>query len=135
MRFWTASATWRSAGEWRASSASCRRPAALATSFAASRDRTPRRRGRGRAPRAPARGPATVVPIPSTPSDVWWKTIHSPRNDPAWIRRLADEILTENGRAGQVRRVLDAGGWPIWVTHWQSLFSNGLETGLAVLDE
>jgi len=34
-----------------------------------------------------------------------------------------------------VRRVLDAGGWVICIMHWQSLFSNGLETGLAVLDE
>ena len=40
-----------------------------------------------------------------------------------------------DGQAGAIRDSLAAGGWPIVVTHWQSLFSNGLETGLAVLDE
>ena len=34
-----------------------------------------------------------------------------------------------------MRRVLDAGGWPVLLTHWQSLLSNGLETGLRALDE
>ena len=31
--------------------------------------------------------------------------------------------------------MLDAGGWPVLLTHWQSLYSNGLGTGLAVLEE
>lgn len=52
-----------------------------------------------------------------------------------WGIRLADCYLSRNGRTGAIRESLDAGGWPILVTHWQSLFSNGLETGLAVLDE
>jgi hypothetical protein len=82
-----------------------------------------------------AQGPATLVSIPTTTTDVWWKTIESPRRDAAWIGELADELLTSDGRGGQVRTVLDAGGWPVFLTHWQSLFSNGLETGLAVLDE
>ena len=43
-------------------------------------------------------------------------------------------FLTPDGRGGKIREVLDAGGWPVILTHWQSLFSNGLETGLAVLD-
>ena len=82
-----------------------------------------------------AQGPATLVSIPTTTTDVWWKTIDSPRTDPAWIGEVTDELLTADGQAGQVRRVLDAGGWIVCLTHWQSLFSNGLETGLAVLDE
>lgn len=80
-------------------------------------------------------GATTVVSIPTTTTDVWWNTLESPREDPDWISSLADELLTADGRAGQVRRVLDAGGWPIFLTHWQSLFSHGLETGLRVLDE
>lgn len=80
-------------------------------------------------------GPTTLVSVPSTTTDVWWKTLDSPREDRDWIRELADELLTADGRGGQVRRVLEAGGWPIFLTHWQSLHSNGLETGLAVLDE
>ena len=82
-----------------------------------------------------ADGRATLVSIPTTTTDVWWKTIDSPRDDPEWIAELADELLTDDGRGGQVRRVLDAGGWPIFLTHWQSLYSNGVECGLAVLEE
>lgn len=80
-----------------------------------------------------ARG--TLVSIPALVNDFWWETIDSPRTDAAFVSAVADRLLTADGRAGKVREVLDAGGWPIVLTHWQSLFSNGLESGLAVLDE
>jgi hypothetical protein len=82
-----------------------------------------------------AEGATTLVAIPSTVDDFWWETINSPRTDREFIHGVADRILTADGRGGKVREVLDAGGWPVLLTHWQSLFSNGLETGLAVLDE
>jgi hypothetical protein len=84
---------------------------------------------------AVANGPTTLVAIPSTVDDFWWETINSPRTDAEFIHGVADRILTADGHGGKVREVLDAGGWPVLLTHWQSLFSNGLETGLAVLDE
>ena len=31
--------------------------------------------------------------------------------------------------------MLNTGGWPILIAHWQSLVSNGLGTGMRVLDE
>jgi hypothetical protein len=77
----------------------------------------------------------TVVSIPANADDVWWTTINSPRTDTAFIQGIADRILTADGRAGRVREILDAGGWPVLLTHWQSLFSNGTEVGLAALDE
>ncbi len=80
-------------------------------------------------------GETRLVSIPSTVADVWWKTIDSPREDPAFVAELADELLGADGRSGKIRDVLDAGGWPVLLTHWQSLFSNGLGTGLRVLDE
>jgi len=78
---------------------------------------------------------ATLVAIPSTVADIWWETIHSPRTDEEYIRSVADRAITADGKGGAIRRVLDAGGWPILLSHWQSFFSNGLETGLRVLDE
>ncbi len=42
---------------------------------------------------------------------------------------------TADGREGEIIRVLDTNGWPILITHWQSLISNGLGTGLRALDE
>ncbi len=77
----------------------------------------------------------TLISIPTTVRDVWWDTIDSPRTDRAFISSVADEALTADGKGGAVRRVLDAGGWPVLLSHWQSFFSNGLETGLRVLDE
>jgi hypothetical protein len=80
-------------------------------------------------------GDTTLVSIPSTVEDFWWQTIDSPRTDSEFVNQLADRIITADGRGGKIRQVLDAGGMPILLTHWQSLFSAGLESGLAVLDE
>jgi hypothetical protein len=80
-------------------------------------------------------GETTLVAIPSTVNDFWWETINSPRTDPAFVNGITDRMLTADGAGGKIRTVLAAGGWPVLLTHWQSLFSNGLETGLAVLDE
>ena len=82
-----------------------------------------------------ARDGSTLVSINSTIDDLLWETINNPRSDAAYVTELADRYLTADGRAGAIRTVLDAGGWPILMTHWQSFFANGLETGLAVLDE
>jgi hypothetical protein len=71
----------------------------------------------------------TLVSIPTTVDDFWWETIDSPRTDREFIRSVADKVIAK------VERVVEAGGWPVLLTHWQSLFSNGLETGLMVLDE
>lgn len=80
------------------------------------------------------RAGTTLVSINSTVDDFFWETIDSPRTDPAYIAAVTDKLLTADGQAGAIRAVLNAGGWPILMTHWQSFFSNGLETGLAVLD-
>jgi hypothetical protein len=80
------------------------------------------------------RAEATLIAVNSTVDDFFWETINSPRTDQAYLETVADRLLTADGRGGAIRVVLDAGGWPILMTHWQSFFSNGLETGLAVLD-
>jgi hypothetical protein len=79
-------------------------------------------------------GKTTLVSINSTVDDFFWATINSPRTDADYIASITDHLLTADGRGGAIREVLDAGGWPILMTHWQSFFANGLETGLAVLD-
>jgi hypothetical protein len=66
--------------------------------------------------------------------DFFWATIDSPRTDRDFIAAVVDCMLTADGRDGAIRRVLEAGGWPVIMTHWQSLFSNGLESGLAALE-
>jgi len=81
-------------------------------------------------------GDATLVAIPAVSDDLLWDTIWKiGAPTPADVTALADRFLTADGTAGLIRRVVDAGGWPVLVCHWQTLFSNGHETGLAVLDE
>jgi len=76
----------------------------------------------------------TLVSIASNMPDLFWETIDSPRTDNDYIRSIADKYITADGSQGSIINVLKAGGWPVFVTHWQSLFSNGLETGLKALD-
>ena len=80
-------------------------------------------------------GGRTVVAIPSTTKDCIWKTIDNPDTSDAFISMLADRLITADGREGEIIRVLEGGGYPILVTHWQSLMSNGVGTGIRVLDE
>ena len=61
----------------------------------------------------------TLISIPTTVRDVWWDTIDSPRTDRAFVASVADLALTADGKGGAVRRVLDAGGWPVLLSHWQ----------------
>lgn len=70
----------------------------------------------------------TLVSIPTTTDDVWWKSIDDPRSDSAFAQAMADEMLVA------VWRILGAGGWPVLLTHWQSLFSNGTRAGLDSLE-
>ncbi|MBQ9543583.1 MAG: hypothetical protein IJV00_00485 [Clostridia bacterium] len=77
----------------------------------------------------------TLVSIPATLHDHFWRTIDEPRTDDAFVSYLADKILTEDGKGGKFVEVLETGGFPILISHWQSLMSNGLATGLRALDE
>jgi len=77
-----------------------------------------------------------LVSVASCSDDLLWDTIWKLGGaDHALISSLADGFLAADGRSGLIRRVLDAGGWPVFVAHWQTLWSNGHETGLAVIDE
>ena len=77
--------------------------------------------------------PGRLVAVPATVRDWWWETIDSPRTDDEFLLGIVDKMLTEDGR-GDVPRILAAGGTPVLLTHWQSLYSNGKETGLRALD-
>ena len=81
-----------------------------------------------------ADGNRTVVSIPSTIHEHFWQTIDDPDDSEARLLAIANKFLTEDGAEGEILRVLDTGGWPILCCHWQSLFSNGTEAGLKILD-
>lgn len=77
----------------------------------------------------------TLVAIPATTYDALWQTISSTDTSEEYVSKVADELITEDGKEGEIVRVLETGGFPIPVTHWQSLMSNGLDTGIRILDE
>ena len=76
----------------------------------------------------------TLVAIPGTLKDCTWQTINCPETSDEYVSRVADEIITADGKEGEFVRVFESGGYPIILSHWQSLMSNGLRTGLRVLD-
>ena len=77
----------------------------------------------------------TLVAIPNTLRDCTWQTINCPDSSEEYVSRVADEIITADGKEGEFVRTLESGGYPIILSHWQSLMSNGLRTGLRVLNE
>ena len=77
----------------------------------------------------------TLVAIPPTTRDVFWQTIDCTNTSEEYINGIADALITKDGKEGQFVWVLEHGGYPILIAHWQSLMSNGLGTGIRVLDE
>ena len=76
-----------------------------------------------------------LVSIPATTSDMFWQTMDTTESSDEYISSIADSLITADGTDGQIIRVLETGGYPILVTHWQSLMSNGLGTGIKALSE
>lgn len=80
-------------------------------------------------------GEYCVVSIPATTYDHIWDTIDIPDTSKEFINSVADKYITADGKDGAIARVVKTGGYPLFITHWQSLISNGLCTGMKVLDE
>ena len=73
-----------------------------------------------------------VVSIPRDFPDVFWPG-NNPGNDEEAKRKIKngiDGIISEDGRSGQFVNLLDAGRPIVFITHWQSLFSDGRFYGL-----
>ncbi len=77
----------------------------------------------------------TVIAVPTTAHDRIWQTIDSTETSNEYISHVADQLITADGKGGDVVKTVETGGYPVIITHWQSLASNGLFTGLRVLDE
>ena len=80
-------------------------------------------------------GGRTLVSIPATLRDRLWPTIDTPRTDREYIMQMAEQLISEDGTSGEILQVLNSGSYPILIAHWQCLMSNGLGTGVEVLDE
>ncbi len=72
--------------------------------------------------------------ISATTHDFFWESLDSGKDGEEYARKMASGFLSEDGEQGQIRHTLDAGGHPVFITHWQALFSNGARVGLRALD-
>jgi hypothetical protein len=80
-------------------------------------------------------GDAWLVSIVAQCPDVFWQTMETHQTGEAYVRSVADQLLTEDGQRGRAAELFRAGTPVVMLAHWQSLFSNGRKTGLRVLDE
>jgi hypothetical protein len=74
-----------------------------------------------------------VVHIVVGCSDYLWQTQDTARTDERYVREIADHFITADGR-GRIPELVDSGSFVAILSHWQSLYSNGSEAGIAILD-
>ena len=79
-------------------------------------------------------GDRCLVSIPATTYDRCWTMLCTGDVSEKNILACADMYITEDGKGGDIIDVLESGGWPIMISHWQSMYTNGTSAGLRVID-
>lgn len=74
-----------------------------------------------------------LVSIVANMDDRFWLSLQH-REEPGDVAQIADSYLSDDGGSGAILEILDSGGWPTIVTHWQCLYGNGSKVGLRALD-
>lgn len=77
----------------------------------------------------------SLVSIVAQSDDLLWQTMETQETSQAYVKSIADQLLTEDGQRGRAAELFHAGVPVVLLTHWQSLFANGRKTGLRVLAE
>lgn len=83
-------------------------------------------------------GKYRVAAMPGTVRDYFYLTMDqsfASLGKDERISAVADKFITADGTAGYIIDVLNTNGYPMITSHWQNFFSNGAESGLAVLAE
>jgi hypothetical protein len=73
-----------------------------------------------------------VISILAYADDAFWNTQYPTGPDGM---TAADALITADGQAGRLVELIQGDAWAVFVTHWQSIYSNGKRQGLAGLDE
>jgi hypothetical protein len=72
-----------------------------------------------------------VVSVPANTADIFWTTHLSTRQEKQeFINKGIDRLVSADGRTGRIRQLLDSGHPIVLVTHWQSLWTQGMGVGL-----
>ena len=77
-----------------------------------------------------------VVSVPNNTVDAFWYT-QNPATIPQAkknIRESMDSILSPDGKTGTMRELFEEGSPLVFITHWQSIFSDGRCLGLEGLE-
>jgi hypothetical protein len=95
-------------------------------------------RGYGYHPRpwiAHSGGGRRVVSIPANCPDRFWQSLDNPDGSDAFVQKMADQLIMQDGSSGDIIEILADNGWPVLLSHWQSLFSGGTLAGIRALEE
>ena len=78
-----------------------------------------------------------VVQISHRSRDPFWGTMNPATTEEAHIagRQGIDNLISEDGRSGLLRELYEAGDPLVFLTHWQSLYSDGRAIGLYWFEE
>jgi hypothetical protein len=72
----------------------------------------------------------SVVSVPANFADLFWSMEKPSGERPKFIKDNIDKVLSEDGRTGRIRQLIDSGHPVILLTHWQSLYTQGTGLGL-----
>ncbi|HLO58522.1 MAG TPA: hypothetical protein VK179_07255 [Bacteroidales bacterium] len=72
-----------------------------------------------------------VVSIPANAGDTFWSMeIADEKGRVDFIKNGIDRLVSQDGKTGRIKDLIDGGYPAVIVTHWQSLFTQGTELGL-----
>jgi len=72
-----------------------------------------------------------VVSVPSNGGDIFWSMEQPTQTDRLkYINTGIDRLVSNDGRTGRIRQLIESGQPVVLVTHWQSLYTQGTELGL-----
>ncbi len=74
-----------------------------------------------------------VVRVISKVGDLLWQTMESQESSQAYVSSIADQYIDAKAEKGALVELFNARVPMLFVTHWQSLFSNGRYSGLRAL--
>jgi hypothetical protein len=72
-----------------------------------------------------------VVSVPANMKDIFWSMDFPARDERLrFIEEGIDRLVSRDGKTGRVRQLIDSGHPIVFITHWQSLYTQGTGLGL-----
>ena len=76
-----------------------------------------------------------VVHVRASCHDVYWDTMGTLEHADAYVRSVADKLISSDLATGRLPTLVAAGSGITLLSHWQSVYSQGRLTGLRALEE